>query len=92
MLRASGFLIFRYGRQRPNRPLNKEVSVMLTPYQSPRKRGRKRALLSLFAALSGLVGWQQIEGLGLGDRPERGHASRAHPEPAKRDPSHPRPS
>ncbi|MHC4953335.1 MAG: hypothetical protein ACYTGZ_05550 [Planctomycetota bacterium] len=39
---------------------------------SKRRRGRKRLIFSLLAALSGTVSWQHLEGIGLGNRHERG--------------------
>ena len=58
---------------------------MLTPYKPKRLRGRKRAILSLFAAFSGLLSWQHLEGIGLGDRPERALSSGAKLKPSKDD-------
>ena len=43
-----------------------------SPDQSRRQRGRKRLIFSLLAALSGAVSWQHLEGIGLGNRHERG--------------------
>ena len=41
---------------------------MCTHDRSKRKKGRKRLILSLLAALSSVFAWQHIEGLGLGER------------------------
>ena len=59
---------------------------MLTPYKSKRIPGRKRAILSIFAAFFGLLSWQHIEGLGLGDRHTRDLANGANPVPTKSEP------
>ena len=38
-------------------------------------RGRKRLIFSLLAALTGSVSWQHLEGIGLGNRLERGFSN-----------------
>ena len=45
---------------------------MRTRKNTRRTRGRKRIIFSLLAALSGTVSWQHLEGIGLGNRHERG--------------------
>ena len=45
---------------------------MRTRKKTHRTRGRKRIIFSLLAALSGTISWQHLEGIGLGNRHERG--------------------
>jgi len=45
---------------------------MRTRKNTRRIKGRKRIIFSLLAALSGTISWQHLEGIGLGNRHERG--------------------